>query len=133
MLICTPDGFFNGPDIEFASLAEAQADRLAHIEVAGFQARERIVRGTHPSEMASWSLKLAEAQAGGGPLLQTEADARGVPVSALVAKVQANAASLAMAEAAIAGTAGRHRDAIAAMTTIEDVAAYDFSAGWPTA
>jgi hypothetical protein len=35
------------------------------------------------------------------------------------------------AEITIAGTSGLHRDAVAALETIAEVDAYDYSAGWP--
>lgn len=131
MLIATPEGIFNGPELDFGSLEEAQADRLHHIELLAFAMRERMLAGTHPAEMSSWALKLAEAQQGGGPLLDAEAAARGIPASNLVTKVLANAQALAMAEAAIAGAAGRHRDMVRSLPDIQSVITYDFTGGWP--
>ena len=130
MLICTPEGFANGPEVEFTSLDEAKQDRYDHINRHAYNMRAALVANTHPAEMSSWSLKLAEAQQGGGQQLAAEAQVRGVPTEDVVARVLKNGRQLALAEASIAGVAGKHRDAVKAMTTVEDVLAYDFSQGW---
>lgn len=113
------------------SLEDAKAEVLTSIDRHAYAMRECMVAGTHPAEMSSWALKLAEAQQGGGPLLDAEAAARGITASALVAKVLSNAQALAMAEAAIAGAAGRHRDMVRSLPDIQSVINYDFNGGWP--
>lgn len=125
--------FCNGPDIEFATLAEAKADRSAVVDLVAASLRDQVTAGTSPAEMASWPLKLAEANAGGGPMLTLEAQYRGVPESELVQIVLAAASQLSITEAQIAGVSGKHRDAINALTTIEEVCAYDMRADWPEA
>ena len=130
MLICTPEGLFNGPEHEFDSLDAAKADRYAHINAHAYRLRQALMSATHPGEMASWWVKLAEARHGGGPQLAAEAEIRGVPEEELVARVLKNARSMTLAESSIAGVAGRHRDAVKALDTIEAVMCYDFSQGW---
>lgn len=123
--------FVNGPDVEFATLAEAQANRIAVVDAAAASLRDRITTGISPAEMSSWPLKLAEAQAGGGPMLTLEAGYRGISEAELVTKVLDKATQLSTLEAQIAGIAGMHNDTIDALTTIEEVCAYDMRSDWP--
>lgn len=120
---------------DVAALANARA---ANVEALATAKRNAVVAPYSPGEMASWPIKRAEAlayQAGGNsadaPNLNAEANARGMALSTLVGKVLQDAARFAGIEAAIAGTSGRHRDAIKAMTTHEQIMAYDYSTGWP--
>ena len=123
--------FVNGPDTEFQTLAEAQADRSAVVDQVAASLRGRATAGVSPAEMSSWPLKLAAANAGGGAMLQLEAQYRGITEAALIALVLDSAAQLSQLEAIIAGVSGKHRDAIAALGTIEEVCAYDMRADWP--
>jgi hypothetical protein len=107
---------------------------LAHAKAL----RDAVVAQASAGEMASWPIKRAEAlrygtEGGSGnyPLLSQEATERGITLAALVAKVNVNAARFSMAEAAIGGADGRHRDAIMALPDFDAVARYDFSIGWP--
>jgi hypothetical protein len=107
---------------------------LAHAKAL----RDKVVAAVSPGEMASWPIKAAEAtkfdttgDATQCPMLSAEAASRGITVAELVVKVDGNATMFSTLEATIGGTDGKHRDAIKAMTTFEDVAAYDFSSGWP--
>ncbi|HBY61089.1 MAG TPA: hypothetical protein DEH78_14800 [Solibacterales bacterium] len=119
------------------SLTEAQADLVARVEELASEARARVVKYASPAEMSSWTVKLQEARAFRdtgvytGELLQVEADARGVPLAAVVERVLANASAYAVAEGTIAGVAGRHKDAIRAFTSVEEVLRYDVEQGWP--
>lgn len=124
--------------IDGYTLADTQAEVRARITARARALRDAAVAGISPAEMASWPIKRAEviAYAGSGnaadaPMLAAEADARGVTLAEIVARVQGNATALAMLEAAIGGTEGRHRDAVKALTTFEAVLAYDDSTGWP--
>jgi hypothetical protein len=110
----------------------AESDRLAA------SIRDAVVAGTSAAEMASWAIKLAEAKKfaasedpADAPCLVAEAGFREITVAALVDKVQANGVVLAGLEAQIAGINGKHRDALAAMTDVADVVAYDITAGYP--
>lgn len=123
--------FVNGPDTAFATLDEAKDDRSAVVDIVAMSLRNRITSNTSPAEMASWPIKLAEAQAGGGPMLALEAQYRGVTEAALVQLVLQNADDLSRLEAQISGISGMHRDAIAALQTVEDVCAYDMRSDWP--
>lgn len=93
--------------------------------------RSRFLSEVSAYEAASWAFKVAEAKAGGGPMLQGEADARGISLQAMMERVLAKAASLAALEGHIAGVSGRHRDAIRLLQTPEEILAYDWRDGWP--
>lgn len=123
--------FVNGPDVEFSTLAEAQANRTAVVDKAAASLRDRVTLGISSAEMSSWPLKLNEAQAGGGPMLTLEAGYRGISEATLVTLVLDKAQQLSMLEAQIAGVSGMHNDAIDALTTIEEVCAYDMRSDWP--
>ena len=123
--------FVNGLDVEFATLAEAQANRIAVVDLAAASLRNQITASISPAEMSSWPLKLNEAQAGGGPMLTLEAGYRGISEADLIVKVLDKAQQLSTLEAQIAGISGMHNDIISAMTTIADVVAYDMRADWP--
>ncbi len=85
--------------------------------IDAFAADKRIKLAGVPSpEYAAWGLKLAEAQVGGGVILDAEASARGITTDELVKKVLANATAYQQAESWIAGTAGKMRDATENMT-----------------
>jgi len=120
---------------DVAALANARA---AKVDALATAKRNSVVAPYSPGEMASWPIKRAEALAyqttsnlADAPNLSIEANARGMALSTLVGKVLQDAARFAGIEAAIAGTSGRHRDAIKAMTTHEQIMAYDYSTGWP--
>jgi hypothetical protein len=123
--------FVNGPDVAFATLAEAQANRIAVVDKAAASLRDRVTAGLSAAEMSSWPLKLNEAQAGGGPMLTLEAGYRGISEADLIVKVLDKAQQLSTLEAQIAGVSGMHNDTINAMTTVEEVGSYDMRADWP--
>ncbi|CAB4126121.1 hypothetical protein UFOVP73_46 [uncultured Caudovirales phage] len=131
MITYQDNQFCNGPDTIFETLAEAKADRAAVVDLVASSLRNQATAGTSPAEMSSWPLKLAAAQAGGGPMLALEAQCRGITEADLIALVLDSAAQLSQLEAVIAGVSGKHRDAIAALDTIDDVCAYDMRNGWP--
>ena len=58
--------------------------------------------------------------------MQMEADARGVPLAAIVSRVISSAEAYQMAEAVIAGLAGKHKDAVNALQTRDELLAYDW-------
>lgn len=124
--------------IDAYPLVACQAEIIAAIDAHARALRDAVVAGISPAEMASWSIKRAEAQAttasgdaADAPMLAIEAAARGIPLQAVVDLVRAKAAALSTLEAAIAGTAGRHADAVRACTSFADALAYDWSTGWP--
>lgn len=124
--------------IDGYTVAQAIATRQAECLAIAKGLRDKAISGISPGEMAGWPIKLAEAQAFAAdpinaqtPMLSAEAAARGVTVAELVGKVGGNSTRFAALEAAIGGADGRHRDALARLTTFEDVAAYDLTAGWP--
>jgi hypothetical protein len=118
------------------TLEQAKAAKQADVLALAKQLRDKVVSAISPGEMASWQIKLSEAAAfavGGTntPMLSAEAAIRGITVAQIVAKVGGNSSNFAALEAQIGGNDGRHRDAIKALTTFEEVNGYDFSAGWP--
>jgi len=131
MLIYSENTWFNSDDVDFQSLSEAKENRFVVVDLVAASLRNRATYNTSPAEMASWPIKLEEANAGGGPLLALEASYRGISEAELVTKVLDNAQQLSTLEAQIAGVSGMHRDVISSLTTIEEVCAYDMRSGWP--
>lgn len=124
MLVFVGNDVYNGGDAE-GDIDAIKAEIRSHIDA--FAAYKRIKLAGKPSpEYAAWPIKLAEAKAGGGPLLQMEADARGVPLALIVSRVISNSEAYQMAEAQIAGLAGKHKDAINALQTRDELLAYDW-------
>lgn len=124
--------------IDGYTLTQAIATRQAECLSIAKGLRDKAISGISAGEMAGWPIKLAEARAfvadpagAQTPMLAAEASARGVTVAELVGKVGGNSTRFAALEAAIGGADGRHRDALAKLTTFEAVAAYDLTAGWP--
>lgn len=114
MLIFTDD-CYNGPEPETDDLNVLRKIVKGYIDA--FAADKRIKLAGVPSpEYAAWGLKLAEAQVGGGVILDAEASARGITTDELVKKVLLNAVAYQQVEAWIAGTAGKMRDATENMT-----------------
>jgi len=114
MLIFTDD-CYNGQEPETDDLDVLRKIVKGYIDA--FAADKRIKLAGVPSpEYAAWGLKLAEAQVGGGVILDAEASARGITTDELVKKVLSNAVAYQQAEAWIAGTAGKMRDATENMT-----------------
>lgn len=114
MLIFTDD-CYNGQEPETDDLDVLRKIVKGYIDA--FAANKRVKLAGVPSpEYAAWGLKLAEAQVGGGVILDAEASARGITTDELVKKVLSNAVAYQQAEAWIAGTAGKMRDAADKMT-----------------
>ena len=133
MLRFIDGGFYNAEVPE----GDLKAFVLNNIDVCAAAMRNKFCAPTSPYEAASWPLKLAEAakyaQTGNetdAPMLSAEAAYRGVTLAQLVARVDGNAQVLAGLEAQIAGTCGKHRDAVRNMTD-EQILAYDWRDGWP--
>lgn len=100
--------------------------------------RNKSIKGLSTFEVARWSVKSAEAEklaisnnVADAPSLAKEAASRGISVEELASKVLANAEATTDAEANIAGTAGKHKDAVRSLSSFDDVKEYDFSNGWP--
>lgn len=116
--------------------AKAEVSRVVSLHAK--KLRDKVVAAISAGEMASWGIKLSEAvkfstsgDSAQCPMLSAEAAARGVSLASLVAKVGGNGQNFSYLEAAIGGNDGKHRDAIKALTTFDEVLDYDFSAGWP--
>ena len=119
-------------------LSAAQAEVIGHIDQHSKSLRDNVVATISPAEMASWTIKQAEARAyqssgneADAPMLTIEAVARGVTVADLAEKVLTKGVQLSQLEAVIAGVAGAHSDAVKALTTFESVLAYNWLIGWP--
>lgn len=124
--------------IDTYTLDDAKARRAEEVAAHAKTLRDKVISAISSGEMASWPIKLAEAskyaqtgQASDAPMLSAEAAARGIALPELVAKVDGNATTFAGLESAIAGADGKHRDAIKAVSTFDEVAAYDYLTGWP--
>lgn len=126
--------------VDAYTLDEAKAWKAAQVSAHARALRDKSTADVSAGEMASWPIKIDEAQkyAKAGvlaetPLLSAEAQRRGVPLADLVQKVQAKGSAFRDVEAHIAGVEGKHSDAIKSLRSFEEVAAYDFSGGWPEA
>lgn len=124
--------------IDAYSLDSCKAEVVAAVDAHAKTLRDSVVANISPAEMASWTIKQAEArawQASGNaadaPMLSIEAMARGTTIADLSVKVLAKAVQLSQLEAMIAGVAGAHGDAVKALATFEAVLAYDWHSGWP--
>jgi hypothetical protein len=124
--------------IDNYTLDDCKARIVAEIDAHATNLRNMIVAGYSPAEMASWPIKRAEAlafqQSGNqadAPILSAEAATRGVSLAQIVMKVLMKAQQLTSLEAAIAGNAGRHGDAVRATNTFEEALNYDWRTGWP--
>lgn len=124
--------------IDAYTVQDAAADLCKQIEAHAKQLRDAAVSGVSPGEIAAWPIKAREAAAylssgnpAEAPFLDAEAEARGATLEEIANRVQANANRLTLLEAQIAGTAGRHKDAIRAFTDFPALLAYDWRTGWP--
>lgn len=129
--------FVRKPDTA-EEIAAAISAKCAACDALAKSKRDAVVSNISPAEMASWPIKHSEALAyqsspidASAPNLAIEALARGVATSTLVARVLDKSSQLAALEAQIAGVNGKHNDAVAAMTTVDAITAYDNSIGWP--
>lgn len=123
--------------IDGYTVAEAQAAVCKQIDAVLKGKFDAVIGGYSPGEMAGWAVMRDEALAYQAdplavvPNLTAEAATRGCSVGILASKVLANAATLIALRSSLMGTAGRHKDAIRALPTREQVAAYDWREGWP--
>jgi hypothetical protein len=143
ILALTGDGWVSDDDtavqaiIDAYTLDQAKAFQCAQIEAKSKSVFDRAISSYSRGEMSRWPILRAEALAyrdsvaAAAPSIESEAAVRGCTVSELVDKILANADAFNMLAAQIAGTSGRHRDAIRALASFDDVATYDFSTGWP--
>ena len=122
--------------IDSYTLEQAKAEKKHDVSARAREKYDLVTAGISAAEMAGWPILLSEAltyRASGsvGAAIQAEATIRGSGVADLVTKIEGNAAAFQGARAAIAGTDGRKRDEIDALTTFGDVAAYNVDGGWP--
>ena len=122
--------------IDGYTLAQAKVEMKREVSAKAREKYDLVTAGISAAEMAGWPILLSEAltyRASGtvGAAIQAEATIRGIAVADLVTKIEGNAAQFQAARAAIAGTDGRKRDEIDALTTFEAVTAYSIDEGWP--
>lgn len=121
-------------------LGQARAEVEREIDLKAKDLRNLIVSDLSPAEMASWTIKRAEAlmyTATGlpsdAPSLSTEASARGCPLADLAQKVLDKGGMFMHMEAVISGTAGKKQDQVKQAATVAQLetllAAVDD--GWP--
>lgn len=118
------------------ALEYERAEKIAKVEDLAGEQRRKATAPSTPSEMSSWTEKLRQAKAYDGtdaaaPMLAREGAVRGTSTQDIVTRVLNNASALEQLEAVIAGTSGRHKDALRACATLEDLDAYDIEDGWP--
>lgn len=120
-----PRGFiWKMPDrivIDGRTLSPAQATQLAMINAQCAATLSQITAGYPADEMQSWSKQEAEARAGGGPLIEALATARGMALPELIEKILAKADLFAAASGQIIGTRQRYEDQIKAATMLTEV------------
>lgn len=119
--------------IDAYPLSATIAEKKAEIDAYATELRIKAAGGVSP-EQASWAIKSAQAQKyaatqniSDAPLLNAEAQYRGDTLQSIVNRVLNNANGLLDMEAKIAGVAGKHKDAIAALQ-VENPTAADFRA-----
>ena len=124
--------------IDAYSIAQAQAYISVNVNALTEAKFNKAIVGTSAAEMAGWSILRAEQikyEASGlltdCPSIVFEAAVRGLTVPELAAKVKINSIQFDQLRALIAGTSGKHRDAIKQLSTFEGISGYDFTTGWP--
>ena len=124
--------------IDTFPIEKAQKEVIDNIDGYANKIRDSILLGVSSTEIAGWPVKLAEAQAFtktneslSAPMLLVEANTRKSDLPYLVSKVLAKADKLAYINALISGIAGKHGDAIKALSTFSEIAGYDWSIDWP--
>ena len=124
--------------IDNFTLQELKDRRCTYVDKLATDKRNKVIAPYSPGEMAAWPIKRAEAlayQSSGNPSdapnLSVEAASRGMSLQTLVTKVLNDAARFNWIEAHIAGTSGRHRDAIRLCQTHEEIMNYNYNTGWP--
>lgn len=112
------------------SLEQAKAEKLRQINAIADQLLNELVSGYPVAERSTWPEKIREAEnfaehGAPGIYLPVEAEARGVSISVLAAKVLEKSHEYHLASAKITGDRGRHTDAVSALQTPEEVLLYD--------
>lgn len=119
------------------TLEAAQSSVAVEIDAHAKALIDRVVAPYSAGEMAAWPIMRAEAMAmladlgADTPNIDQEAAFRQVDRTVIRDRVLANSSQLQGLRAAILGTAGRHKDAVRALVTHAQVAAYDWREGWP--
>lgn len=126
------------PPAEQPCIEVVIAEKLAEIDNFAATLRRKVTDRASPSEMASWTVKLQEARRFAeakdpavAPLLNIEAEARGVALSEIAERVLRNSMLFSQMEARIAGHCGKLKDAVKQLTDSEAVRQYDIVSGWP--
>lgn len=146
-------GWYSSDDVAVQAIIDAYpisatiAEKKAEIDEYAKELRLKAAGGVSP-EQASWAIKSAQAQKYAvtndpldAPLLNAEAQYRGDTLQSIVDRVLANANGLLDMEAKIAGVAGKHKDAVAALQVDNPIEAdflavrdYDYKSDpeWPS-
>lgn len=109
---------------------EESADVLAYMKILlkarvndVYEQRYReLSRHVHGFEFDTWPQQLAEANAGGGVLLEAMAKSRGINVSTLAEKIKAKSAEYYKSVGVLLGQKQRHHRDIDACTTLREAA-----------
>jgi hypothetical protein len=110
------------------TLADHKATKLTLVNAQCASTLGQITASYPADEMQSWSKQEAEARAGGGPLIEALASARGVTLADLIGRIIAKADAFAVASGQTIGNRQRCEDGIKAAQTIEEVEAVTWSA-----
>lgn len=110
------------------TLADHKAAKLALINAQCTSTLGQITASYPADEMQSWSKQEAEARAGGGPLIDALASARGVTLADLIGRIIAKADAFAVASGQTIGNRQRCEDAIRSAQTIAEVEAVKWTA-----
>lgn len=123
--------------IDGYTIAQAQTAKCAEVIALATSKFDKAIESYSRGELSRWPTLRDEADAYAAnpaaavPRISSEAAVRGITVDALAAKVRSNAVQFDGLGDQIAGTSGKHRDAIGVLIDFASVAAYDFSTGWP--
>lgn len=121
------------------TLEEVKSHVMKKVDQFAARIRMQFLQDISPAEMASWSTKeklakeyVSTTGASDPGVLLIEAQTRGISLDSLIEKILTKAELYYQLEGVICGLNGKHNDAIKLLPTIEDVANYDYTTGWPT-
>lgn len=119
------------------TIAQLKQQILAQINAHAEQLFSQLTAPYPTSEALTWPYKLKEAEAfkasgdpNNAPKLAVEAASRGVSLTDLAQTIVTKSEQYQIRCAQICGVRGKHSDAIAALSTSEELQAYDWQGGW---
>lgn len=133
MQICNLEGVWSSDQGDaITDLEEKKKFCIKQSDAYAALLRAKILAPASPYEASSWPLKLAEAKDGiNTPMLDLEAQHRGIDRTVLIQKVLDKAQQLAELESIISGINGKHTDIIKTLTSLQEVQDYDWRNLYP--